>query len=1610
MDMRFIAAWLGVALSLCSWSSSAEEALCAEVKIEILQELTMERQGFEALMRITNSLDTFSLENVSVKVLFTDVDGNPVIATSNTAASNAAFFIRIDDTRDVTGLQNGTDGLIQGGSIAPKKIGELRWLIIPTANAAGQTKDGKLFFVGAELKYSYGGKEEVVNVAADSIVVKPQPALTLDYFLTEEVVGDNGFTPEIEPAEPYTLGVRISNNGFGFAKSVKIESAQPRIVENKLGLAVNFKILSSYLKDQPAAPTLLINFGNIEPKGVTAGRWIMESNLAGKFTAFNASFTHADELGGELTSLLQATNANFLVRDVLMDLAGRDSLRDFLAYSATRVLYVYESEPTGLNEVTCTNCKKVAAVENAVIISEDSSRSRFDFEPVGGLTYAQAADPFNGNKVLAKVVRENGSVVHPQNTWLSKKRAADNISFEYFVNIFDNNSNGSYTLYWGGNLVDLPQPPVLQFMQDVVTFEGGNIGFLVRATDPNNTLPTITPLRLPAGASFNPSAVNQGVFNWTPAIGQAGNYVVTFIATDGELTAERSVNIIVHPANDTDGDGMDDDWEREKFGNLDKDGTEDTDGDGRTDLQEFEDGTDPNLIEAMPAAPQILSPIFDADTLDGELFPLQPELVVSNGEHPANVDAVAIVFEVYKDEALTELMGTATLNEGEGAETPDDGTTHWKISPVDLIEGFAFEDNTLYYWRAKSIQTINGNASSEWIKSRFFINTVNDFPSAPQVSSPAIEATIAVLSPTLVVTNSTDLDRDELRYAFELYAEADLERPVATVSGLFPGINGETSWPVAKVLEEDQRYMWQASVSDEHNAVVKSEWGSFIVSTQNAAPSAPEIIYPLVGDTSVSLSANNTLLLTVKNATDPERKNLNYLFELDTQNTFDSPNKQVSAAVPEGAENTSWGVVNLLENQLYYWRARANDGAIDGAWVMGVFTLSGQNEPPSIPTILNPDNNTTVNSLRPVFEVNPAVDPEGGSVSYHFEIYSTPEAQTLVGEKLTSSTQWVFESDLADKQTYYWRVQAEDEKGLVSAWSSMAAFTIVVPVLNVAPALSFVLPDQLTVDVQKRVLLQWVDADPDSSAKISLYHKNLATNEVTKFAEGIEEDLDGEGDQYLWFTDTVPAGDYKVSAVISDAINSIQSDMCCTVRVQEPVLSGLRGRFYGYHQPSNGNVNLTNLAQVLGIIANTTPSAVFLATNFQYSGVAGADSLGAGNNLQTFLKGDAASLSADPASTTDAILHFNGKIQLNAGNYNFRVSADDGYSIRINGTVVAEFNANTSALTRTHAAFTVTQSGLQDIEIVYWDSGVGYALNVELRNRAGGVYKYLDSSILLTGIPSIDTKSPFTPSAKFDATNKVIAGIAEAGSNVVVKNINGDVLGEIQANATHGQYTIPITYTLVIGESLFINATDAAGNVSAATTIQVTAAPQFVLGGLRGSYYGYQQSLNGNVDLSNVAQVLGFIGNEAPDATFVATNFQYGVGSGANDLGMGNNLQIFLKGDAASLSADPASTTDAIVRFDGKIQLNAGSYNFRVNADDGYSIRINGTVVAEYNANTAAVTRTHAAFTVTESGLQDIEIVYWDAANIHVLNVELASSATGVYSYLNGSILLRVAE
>ncbi len=67
---------------------------------------------------------------------------------------------------------------------------------------------------------------------------------------------------------------------------------------------------------------------------------------------------------------------------------------------------------------------------------------------------------------------------------------------------------------------------------------------------------------LPTNATFSDNGDGTAFFNWTPAVGQAGTYLITYKASDGSLSSNRSAAIQVNPVWDTDGDGMNDDWER----------------------------------------------------------------------------------------------------------------------------------------------------------------------------------------------------------------------------------------------------------------------------------------------------------------------------------------------------------------------------------------------------------------------------------------------------------------------------------------------------------------------------------------------------------------------------------------------------------------------------------------------------------------------------------------------------------------------------------------------------------------------------------------------------------------------------------------------------------------------------------------------------------------------------------------------------------------------------------------------------------------------------------------------------------------------------------------
>lgn len=402
-------------LSLAAPRTSFALGACAKVKIEILQELTLERIAFDAKMVITNNVPDKDLTNVRVDVNIKDDAGN---------SKESIFYVRVSSVNNIAAV----DGT---GTVAGATAAEIHWLIIPSPGAGGMVSTGQIYWVGATLTYTVAGKQETVTVNPDRIIVKPEPQLILDYFTPYEVLGDNPFTPQVEAPVPYPLAVRVLNAGYGPAVNLKIDSAQPKIVENNQGLLVDFKLLGSAVNDSAVSPSLSVSIGTLDSMKIATAYWEMISTLSGRITEFNATFSHASELGGELTSLLKETNTHYLTHRVKVNLPGRDGHLDFLAYSTDLSQNsdrlpdaIFESEipgNTGRPEDSQSSVSAVAVVTPPARPTASAPEVLMTLQTgTTGWVYARTADPSQGLLKLLDVVRSDGVHLDPNNFWVQE--------------------------------------------------------------------------------------------------------------------------------------------------------------------------------------------------------------------------------------------------------------------------------------------------------------------------------------------------------------------------------------------------------------------------------------------------------------------------------------------------------------------------------------------------------------------------------------------------------------------------------------------------------------------------------------------------------------------------------------------------------------------------------------------------------------------------------------------------------------------------------------------------------------------------------------------------------------------------------------------------------------------------------------------------------------------------------------------------------------------------------------------------------------------------------------------------------------------------------------
>ncbi|MDI9404753.1 MAG: dockerin type I domain-containing protein, partial [Limnohabitans sp.] len=426
------------------------QGACVSIGIELNQTLTLVRQAFEATLVLENA-GASPIEAIDVDIVIEDLAGND--RTSRFAILGPA----------VTGMSD-----VNGnGQLAPAAEGSAKWTIVPGDSAA---PEGPTYYsVRGQFRYASEGQVLVVPLFPVTITVYPNPSLSLQYFIETQVYSDDPFTPEIEPMIPFSLGLWAKNNGGGTAGDVRIESAQPEIVSNELGLLIDFQLIGAQVNENPISPSLLVEMGDILPNNVAVAQWLMTSTLQGEFVGYSATVSSTNGFNDPEFSVVDEAAVNAMTHVVRADEPLDDGRPDFLGNLTL--------DPKDLPDKVYLSSgviEPVSAVTNASV-SVVGNSATVTATPAPGWRYIRIEDPFGSARPIESVTRSDGKELQlGHNAWQTSYITRDTPTPEArrYVHIFDRGGDGVYLVDFA---IDGEAPTVLSWQ---VLREHGSLGAL----------------------------------------------------------------------------------------------------------------------------------------------------------------------------------------------------------------------------------------------------------------------------------------------------------------------------------------------------------------------------------------------------------------------------------------------------------------------------------------------------------------------------------------------------------------------------------------------------------------------------------------------------------------------------------------------------------------------------------------------------------------------------------------------------------------------------------------------------------------------------------------------------------------------------------------------------------------------------------------------------------------------------------------------------------------------------------------------------------------------------------------------------------------------------
>ena len=420
---------------LADYLQQPRSSVCASVKLQIEQKMTMTREAVRGTLTVVNGSEYENMGDVKLNLVVTDQDGN--------VADSHIMEITTESLSGFTGEKD----FQSGWTLAPKGKGVAKILFIPTRYAAPDEPVLYTFAGSISFTDPFTGLPMTRALEPERLTVNPSPVLDLTYLMERDVWGDDALTKEVEPVVPAQFTLIIHNKGKGDATKVKMLTNQPEIVDNEKGLLIDIQIESAQLngdeKTLALGQSVATDFGTI-PAGKSAlAQWWLTSSLTGHFTEYDVKATHVTSYDNPDLTLLDQVTIHEMIHQITLpgvpDTSDGTTAPENVAFlvndkedyhDAPDQLYTIDGEKTPVCEATDIRWQKASDTRYMLKVMPKTA----------GWCYGNTTDPTGGLQNIVGIRRSSNDEVLPaDNFWQTNRTLVDKMEpiYENLIHFAD---------------------------------------------------------------------------------------------------------------------------------------------------------------------------------------------------------------------------------------------------------------------------------------------------------------------------------------------------------------------------------------------------------------------------------------------------------------------------------------------------------------------------------------------------------------------------------------------------------------------------------------------------------------------------------------------------------------------------------------------------------------------------------------------------------------------------------------------------------------------------------------------------------------------------------------------------------------------------------------------------------------------------------------------------------------------------------------------------------------------------------------------------------------------------------------------------------------------